>query len=127
MADEERRNLVVVASAGYPEEVLDTFRPYPVDAPLPHPEAWRTGELILIDSPIRLGARFPRLADMPATGAAAWAVAPFASEGHRCVIGLSFARQTAFLADDHAYLTQLGQRAARAVALIPRAWTPAWP
>lgn len=89
----------VVASAGYDDETMETWRSFPLAADVPAAVAARDGTMLLIGSRLERDRRFPTLAGWRTVGNA-WAALPLAVGDRRLgAIALSFPEERAF--DDH--------------------------
>ena len=113
--EDDESTVTVVNGFGYPEETLERFRQFPVDAPLPLSEAIRLKEPIVLDRTQDIQARYPELREnVPDTGTAL--VLPLIYE-ERAVGGLyfRFRDRRKFDADDLGYLMALGRQCAAAL------------
>jgi signal transduction histidine kinase/ActR/RegA family two-component response regulator len=110
-----KRELELVASQGYPEEMTENYARIPIDAAIPICEAVRTHAPVFIDSPEERSKRFPALDDAP-TSSKSWAALPLES-GDR-VIGalvLSFTERSIFDDATRARLTNLANQCGQAL------------
>ena len=109
--------LELVASVGYPPEVLDGFRRFSLSAPFPVAEAVRTGEVVEIVSQEEQRARFPVMhRDVKSLGNQAWLALPLRVEGRITgALGLGFRRPEDFEADEHVFLATLADQCAQAL------------
>ncbi|HBY95137.1 MAG TPA: hypothetical protein DEP84_14460, partial [Chloroflexi bacterium] len=110
--------LEVVRAVGYPPELLEAYRCFPLAAPMPLTDAVRTGELILLESPAVRAARYPRLDTSSAALSPwrAWASIPLKVEGRTVgAMGLSFVTARDFSADDCDLMLTLGRQCAQAL------------
>ncbi|MEP7202947.1 MAG: SpoIIE family protein phosphatase [Ilumatobacteraceae bacterium] len=71
MLTTDGKSLEVVAYAGYDPDVMDSWRVFPVDAPLPASDAVRTRSAIYLHSPQDRADRYPMFATMGGDGASA--------------------------------------------------------
>ncbi|MDP9368478.1 MAG: GAF domain-containing protein [Chloroflexota bacterium] len=104
--------LEIAGFAGYPNELIDAWRRFPVAAPVPIAEAVRTGNAVWIESLDDLARRFPNLVASPAiTEDQARAAIPLMIDGRIIgAMGLSFSTVRVFDGDDRAFaLTLAGQ------------------
>jgi PAS domain S-box-containing protein len=117
MTTPDGTELEVLASAGLAEPVVERWRRFSVDTPLPLAEAVRTRECVLVTGRDALAARFP-LAVEPASAAGhhAWAAAPLLADHHALgAIGLSFTEARDFSADDRDFLGAIAAQCAGAL------------
>lgn len=113
--EDDDATVTVVSGFGYPEETLDRFRQFPVDAPLPLSEAIRLREPIVLERTEDIRRRYPTLREtVPDTGTAL--VLPLIYED-RAVGGLyfRFRDRRVFDRDDLGYLMALGRQCAAAL------------
>lgn len=110
----EDRRLSVIRAVGYPAELLEAWRGFPVDGPIPMADAFRTGEAIWLESPADWAARYPDLAARHETaGRGAWAAVPLtAGPSPVGVIGLSFAAERTFNEEARKFVQALAQHCA---------------
>ncbi|MEP7355700.1 MAG: PAS domain S-box protein, partial [Anaerolineales bacterium] len=109
--------LAIAGSTGYPPAVLQTVRRLPVDANLPGPDVFRTGEPMWLRSNGDLVARYPALANTrSATGNEALALIPLSIDGHRQgVLALSFSEAQAFEPATRSLLLTLARQCGQAL------------
>ncbi len=108
----------VIGAAGYCQEVLDAWRRFAVDAPVPIADAVRTGEPVWLASREECVARYPHLADIQAVpGSGALVAVPLSVDG-RAVggLGLSFPATRDFGEEDRPFLLTLARQCAQAIA-----------
>lgn len=108
--------LDLVRAFGYPDTVLERYRHYPIDAPLPVGEAARTGEPIWLESHESLSDRYPHLAPHAHPLYRSWANIPLKIEGH--VVGtmvLSFPDPRIFSPEDRDFALSLARQCAQAL------------
>jgi len=113
--EDDRATIRVVSGYGYPQETLDRFERFPVDATLPLSEAVRLREPIVLAGTEEIRVRYPDLRDnIPESGTAL--VLPLIYE-ERAIGGLYFRfRDTRqFSSDDLGYLMALGRQCAAAL------------
>ncbi len=114
--------LETVFADGYPSDVLESYRAYPVDAPLPAAEAVRTARPIWLESAIERDARYGERTDAAATGRfsarfPAGAVLPLVVDGRVLgAMGFNFRAPRRFAPDDRAFLAALAREYASALA-----------
>jgi signal transduction histidine kinase len=101
---------------GYPPEVVEQWRCYPVTAAGPAPEAVRTGQSIFVESVEEFKARYGRLPSQTRPDFRAWAAAPLMVKDRTLgVIGLSFTDPQVFTPQDRNFLLALAQQCAQAL------------
>ncbi len=112
---EDGQALEVQQVVGYAPEVVAQWRRIDLDLPFPLTDAVRTREVVIVESPVALLARYPRLASR-STGGSAWIAVPLLAD-HRVlgVIGVSFPTPRVFDDDDQRFLIALGQQCAQAL------------
>jgi signal transduction histidine kinase len=110
-------SLEIVADAGYPPELLEGWRHFPLSTALPLADAVRTGEAVLLASPGALAAHYPQLVELnERTGNQSLVAIPLSSNGQAIgVLGLSFARAQSFTPDDRTFLMMLARQSALAL------------
>ncbi|HEX8697016.1 MAG TPA: PAS domain S-box protein [Longimicrobium sp.] len=109
--------LELLASGGYPAELLEEFRRFPLDAPLPLADALRRREVVCLESVPERDRRYPALAaSHPRTANAAWVAVPMLVEG-RAVggVALSFAHEREFDGVTRDFLLAVARQAALAL------------
>jgi PAS domain S-box-containing protein len=109
-------DLEVIAAHGYREELLEPFRRFPLDAPLPLAETARTGRPVQCSSAAELRDRYPHLAEH--VGERPWAAAtqPLVAEGRTLgALALSFDRERRLTLEESAFLAALAQQCAQAL------------
>ncbi len=113
--DDDDATITVVSGLGYPEEVLDRFRRFPIAAQLPLSESLRLREPIVLDGTEDIRARYPSLSEDIADRGTAL-VLPLIYE-ERAIGGLyfRFRDRRVFDADDLGYLMALGRQCAAAL------------
>jgi PAS domain S-box-containing protein len=100
IVDAGGQRLRIVASSGYDDETISTWRTFPLPADVPAAAAARDGTILLIGSRAERDRRFPSLAETEPLGGA-WATLPLTVGGRRLgVIALSFAEERTFDAHD---------------------------
>jgi PAS domain S-box-containing protein len=110
--------LKVVQAIGYPQSVINSWKSFPINAPVPLAETFRTGQPIFIQNPQALIDRYPHLASaINTTGNSAQASIPLMVEGKAIgALGLSFMTPQAFNEEDRGFIWTLGQQCAQAIA-----------
>jgi len=109
--------LQIVRTHGYPPDALAAWQSMPLDAAMPLTEAVRTGEPIWIEAFAAIVERYPRLADpRMASGNRALIAIPLISHGQVLgSMGLSFAEERVFVAEDRAFFMALARQCAQAI------------
>ena len=115
LANEDGDQLEIIREVGYPPDLVQRFRSFPVDAPLPASECLRSGEMVLLRSLAERDARFPGLADTPARNQSHAAVPLFVHGRASGAIALGWAEPRDFDDGDRAFLLALAQHAGQAV------------
>ncbi|HEU0114596.1 MAG TPA: GAF domain-containing protein, partial [Thermomicrobiales bacterium] len=102
----------IVYAQGYDDERLDPWRTFTPETPIPLADAIRRRTPILIGSVAEIAARYPRLAAVPGRPASLSAAAiPLVSEDRVVgVLGLNFAAERSFAADDVAFMLALARQ-----------------
>ncbi|YAF97274.1 MAG: PAS domain S-box protein [Nodularia sp. CChRGM 3473] len=110
--------LNVVQAIGYPDSVINVWKNFSVNAPVPIANTVRTGQPIFIQNPAALSTKYPHLADtVKITGSLAQASIPLMVEGKAIgALGLSFATVQEFNQEDQGFMLTLGQQCAQAIA-----------
>ena len=107
----------LVASRGFPDDVVASFGSVPPDAAVPTARVLRSGEIEVLASPAELSERYPHLADVwEGMGTRALVVLPLAVGGRLIgTLGFSFEEARVFAPDDLAFATAVAQQAAQAL------------
>jgi len=114
--DEAGKGVRIAAATGYDPGAVEAFQWFSIDVPLPLAEVIRTGEPVYLESNEAWAARYPGAAVHVATGYGAAAAVPLAVEGRVVgALGLSFATQRVFDAEDRGYLATLAHQCAQAL------------
>ena len=116
LVTEDGLSLEIAQASGYPERMLQKWRRFPLDAPLPLAEAVRSGRPVLLDSVAAREERYPNLESMlnlPEHGVAA---IPMSIEG-RPLGGLvfRFEEPRAFDPNEVDFMIAMGRQAALAL------------
>ncbi|BAZ53770.1 multi-sensor hybrid multi-kinase [Nostoc sp. NIES-4103] len=117
MITESGTELEIVRAVGYLPELVDLWRRFPVNAPVPLAEAVRTKEPIWQEATTTRVARYSHLAETYANyDYASWMSIPLLIEG-RAVGGMSlaFSEMQQFSQEDHALVLSLAQQCAQAM------------
>lgn len=114
---EDGTALEIAGAVGYPQDVLDRWRRFPLDAPIPLSEAVRTARPIWLESRAVRDRRYPYLASTATLGEhQAWAAIPLVVEGRAIGgLGLSFDTPRIFNEDDQSFMWTIGQQCAQAL------------
>lgn len=110
-------NLEMAGAVGYPPAVLDAWRRFSIDTPIPLADAIRSKTAIWLESAEDWQTQYPQLISWRAkTGHHSLAALPLLiNERALGAIGLSFARARAFNEDDHVFMRALAQQYAQAI------------
>jgi signal transduction histidine kinase/ActR/RegA family two-component response regulator len=111
--------LEIVRAVGYPPDVLERVRRFPLSADNPPAEAVRTGAPVWVEAVEREEARFPRHAAAAAAGMGSRAIAaiPLTDEGRVIgAIALSFHETRRFSGADRAFLVSLARQCSQALS-----------
>jgi PAS domain S-box-containing protein len=111
---EDGKTLEVVRAEGYPE-ILESWKRFSIDAPVPLAEAVRTGKPVFLESHEEFVGHYPVLAGA-ATSDGAWAAVPLMHE-RRAVgaIGLTFDESREFEAEEIDFILTVARQCAAAV------------
>ncbi len=117
-AGEDGEEIEVIATTGYPEALVASWRRFPRDAPGPSMDAFRSRAPVWLASEAEFVARYPTLAGVPRElGHGAWAALPLLVDGRPVgVLGLTFARSRGFQEEEKAFALQLSHLCAHALA-----------
>ncbi len=116
LLDPAGQTLEVVSHVGYAEPVIEAWRRFPLNAPVPLAEAARTRRPVFIEDTEMLKARFPELATQRVVTYQAQAALPLIVEGRVLGgLGLSFSQPQCFQAEDQAFLLALARQCAQAL------------
>lgn len=112
----DRTELILLRAFGYPDEVIDPWKRFPVDATVPLAEAARSGEPIFLGSAEEMEERFPEMAAKTLGGNGAWAAIPLTVEGRTVgAIGVSFSNPRAFSDEDRTFMLALARQCAQSL------------
>ncbi len=115
LVDEHRERLEVLASTGYPAELIERFRAFPLDAQLPLASAVRLARPVLLGSPEERDRAFPELSTTAPVGAS-WAALPMLLDGEPIgALGLTFRDRRTFGEPDADLMTMLAHQCAQAL------------
>jgi signal transduction histidine kinase len=113
---DDAATLEVVRALGYLRDLLETYRSFPLSAPLPLARAVRDGEPVWLSSAAERAAHFPEMsAHFPGLDDA-WAALPLIIHGRPVgAFGLSFDGPREFTQADRAFMRALAQQCAQAL------------
>jgi signal transduction histidine kinase len=113
-----RGELETVHTFGYPEGAFEPWTRFPVTAPLPDAEAFRSGQPLWLETPQELAARFPHLADAAERlGDRAWVTMPLVAEEQALgSLGLAFAEPRRFAPEERAFIAEVARQCAVALS-----------
>lgn len=117
LLEADQATLALLAMEGYPDEVRQIWRRFPLTLATPLSDAARRGEPVFLASREERDRQYPHLArDYPAMKARAWAALPLKLDTQLLgVLGLSFANTLSFDEDDRAYLMTMAGLCAQAL------------
>jgi len=108
--------LEALRARGYPDEIVERFRRFGLDAPVPLADAVRTGEPVYLENSEERDRRYPLLHEFTALGNGAWVSVPLVVEGRAIGgIGLTFREARAFDAEQRAFVLALARQSAMAL------------
>ncbi|MFN6465952.1 MAG: AAA family ATPase [Nostoc sp. DedVER02] len=118
LLNENKTELEIVQTVGYKQDLVDTWRHFPIDSPSPLAEAVRTGQPAWAESKQNRIARYPHLAEAYAQyDIDAWISIPLVVEGSAVGgITLGFAELQLLSGEDQAFLLAVAQQCAQAIA-----------
>lgn len=109
--------LQIARAHGYPPDTVAQWQSMPLDAAVPLTEVVRTGEPIWIEAFATIAERYPQLAE-PSTASDNRALIAIPLIAHGQVLGsmgLSFAEERVFVAEDRAFMIALAHQYAQAI------------
>ena len=109
--------LELLEHRGYSEAVVRSYRRLPLDAPIPQCEAVRTGKPVFLGTRAERSARYPAVESVTLqTGSCAMVALPLlANDRALGVLGLSFAEERQFTAEERAFMLTLAGQCAQAL------------
>ncbi|HUQ33553.1 MAG TPA: PAS domain S-box protein, partial [Pyrinomonadaceae bacterium] len=109
--------LEVLDAVGFPTELVEKWRHFPITAQAPLAEAVRTGQMVLIESLKARESRYPRLASLHAVNdSEALAAVPLIVEGSIVgAMGLTFREIQEFNEEDRAFMLSIARQCAQAI------------
>jgi GAF domain-containing protein len=108
-------DLEIAYAVGYPDDVLQHWRRFPLAADLPASDVVRTGEPLFFSTPEERDARYPIFATTPVVGDDAFAVVPLIVREPIGSLVLGFAEPRVFTAQDREFFLLLAARCAPAL------------
>ncbi|MGH2754737.1 MAG: SpoIIE family protein phosphatase [Actinomycetota bacterium] len=115
LLDEAAGRLTIAGSFGYSPELMDEWRAFPLDAPLPLSDAVRTGAPVVTRTLVELKERYPLFASHQPENHAFVGV-PLDVKGRKVGgLGFSFKDAEDFSDDDVAFFRALGRQCAQAL------------
>ncbi|HEY9614025.1 PAS domain S-box protein, partial [Allocoleopsis sp.] len=118
LLSDDKTSLEIVESVGLPQSLIDTWRHFPITAPLPLAETVRTGEPIFRESMEEFVSHYSILANAPAsTGNHAFTYIPLTAQG-RILGGMSFsfAEAKKFSEENRSFILTLAHLCGQAIA-----------
>jgi PAS domain S-box-containing protein len=109
--------LELLDAVGFPSEMIEKWRRFPVTSEAPLAEATRTGEMVLIESLQARESRYPRLSSLHAVNdSQALAAVPLIVEGRTIgAMGMTFREVQKFETDDRAFMLAIARQCAQAI------------
>lgn len=113
----DKETIEIIEAQGYDPAIVDVWRSFPITNASPIAAAIRTGETVLLQGQEQLRARYPDVFERQnALIGKAWAAIPLVVEqGVIGALGLTFAEERVFDADDRAFMNALAQQSAQAM------------
>jgi PAS domain S-box-containing protein len=106
----------ILISRNLPKSLLEDMVRFPVDAPMPPSEVYRTGEPLFLETPDILVVRFPALMQRPDMATQSLASLPLITRGHLLgSIVLSFVGPRVFTGEERSFLMDLSGQTAHAL------------
>jgi GAF domain-containing protein len=116
LLEPDGRTLRMVRAHGYGDDVLEPWRTFTIDEPVPIAEAVRTGEPILLRSFEEWRRRYPDGPGPATDGAGGWAALPMMVEGAPVgAIGITFGEVIDLEEDETAFLLALARQCGQAL------------
>jgi PAS domain S-box-containing protein len=109
--------LELLGSVGFPAEMIEKWRRFPVTSAAPLAEAARTGEMVLIESRQARESRYPQVSALHAVNnSEALSAIPLIVEGRITgAMGMTFSEVQRFDADDRAFMLAIARQCAQAI------------
>lgn len=113
----DKQSVEMIYTEGYDAGTIRTWHTFPLDMDMPLSEVIRTGKTILLPGEDSLRERYPQVWERQTKRLGkAWAAVPLVVEGGVLgAMGLTFARERVFDADDEAFMNALARQAAQAM------------
>jgi len=106
----------ILGSRNLPDSLLEDMVRFPVEAPMPPSEVYRTSTPLWLETPDILVARFPGLMQRPDVTTQAMASQPLVTRGHTLgALVLSFPAPRSFTDEERAFLSELCGQTAHAL------------
>jgi signal transduction histidine kinase len=117
LLDETTHAQTLVASRGFPDDVVANFKHVPADAPVPSADVARTGAAIILRSPREMAACYPELAPIWEQMAVRALVVLPLSAANRVIgtLGYAFERPREFSDDEFAFALAVAHQASQAL------------
>ena len=113
--DDETGRATIIHSLGIPDDVLDRWREFDADAPLPLATALQAREPVLLRSIEERAERYPDLAELRGGSEAVAAIPLVASDELLGSIAFGFGEPRAFTSEDRDFLDALAHQSAQAL------------
>jgi PAS domain S-box-containing protein len=114
--DQTKELFETLASIGYPAELIEQWRSYPLTVDAPIPDAVRTGRPVFLKSLEEMATHYPHLMEGRRVSYQALAAIPLIVEDRTLgSLGLSFDEPQAFTAEDRAFMQAIAQQCAQAL------------
>jgi PAS domain S-box-containing protein len=111
------RELELVGTIGFPQELVERWRRFPLEARVPIADAARENVPVLVESITNWAERYPELGPLASvTGSRALIALPLIVKGRTIgAMGLSFPRPRTFTEEDRGFMLALAQQCAQAL------------
>jgi PAS domain S-box-containing protein len=118
LVSKDRTDLEIVKSIGYEEDLVKTWRKFPISTDVPLAEAIRTGQPIWVETLLERIARFPHLAEVYSRyNFQSWIALPLVVEGKSIGgILLSFREFNHLSQEDREFILALSRQCAQAIS-----------
>lgn len=118
LLEENGKLLKIIGAIGYPGTVSEHWSTFSLTDDVPLAVAAKTGQPIFLENVAALKKQYPPIGDLPSiTGNCAFACIPLVVEQQTIgVLGLSFATEQIFTAEDQRFMLTLAQQSAQAIA-----------
>jgi PAS domain S-box-containing protein len=116
LLSEDGEMVEIVGATGYLEQVIDSWRRFPLSQAAPLAEAIRSKSAIWLESRAALAARYPQLEQQSAAEHNAWVALPLMAEGRASgAIGISFSQPHLFSTHERTFLLTLASQCTQAI------------